>query len=188
MASLVAFLDANVLYPAGLRSFLMYLALIGAFQAKWSNDVHEEWISNLLINRPDLTRRQLDRTRRLMDKNAYGAVVKGYESLISGLTLPDPEDRHVLAAAIRARANIIVTKNLKDFPLEAVQQFNIEPQHPDAFILRLIDLALEKVRDAADTHRLSLKNPPNTVAEYLTMLELQGIPRSVMVLRFLLTE
>jgi|ERR1017187_932206 predicted nucleic acid-binding protein len=188
MTPLIAFFDANVLYPAGLRSFLMYLALTGAFHAKWSSDVHEEWISNLLINRPGLTRRQLERTRRLMDKNAYGAVVKGYESLIPGLTLPDPDDRHVLAAAIRAGANIIVTKNLKDFPLEVVQKFKIEPQHPDVFILHLIDLAPEKVRDAAEAHRKSLKKPPKTVEEYLTMLELQGIPQTVLALRPLLAR
>ncbi len=188
MAPLIAFLDANVLYPAGLRSFLMYLAVIGAFQARWSRDVHEEWNSNLLIDRPDVTRRKLDRTRRLMDKNARGALVKGYESLIPGLTLPDVNDRHVLAAAIRAGANVIVTKNLNDFPLHIVQPFNIEPQHPDAFILRLIDLAPEKVCDAAHAHRTSLRNPPNTVAEYLSMLELQGISKSAAALRVLLAR
>jgi predicted nucleic acid-binding protein len=184
----VAFLDANVLYPAGLRSFLIYLALIGLFQPKWSKDVHEEWISNLLINRPDLTRRQLERTRRLMDKHTPGAVVKGYASLIPGLTLPDPNDRHVLAAAIRAGANIIVTKNLRDFPLPNVQRFNIEPLHPDVFILHLIELAPGQVHDAAEAHRKSLKNPPLTVANYLSMLEIQGIPRTAAALRFLLTS
>jgi len=188
MARLVAFLDANVLYPAGLRSFLMYLAVAGVFQAKWSKDVHEEWISNLLIDRPDLTRRQLDRTRRLMDEGARGALVKGYESLIPRLTLPDAKDRHVLAAAIKARANVIVTSNLKDFPLRVVQRFNIEPQHPDAFILRLIELAPQEVRIAAEAHRESLKNPPMTVEEYLAMLKLQGIPLCVASLRRLLTQ
>lgn len=67
-AVLVAFYDANVLYPAELRNFLMYLATTGLFRAKWSNAVHEEWISNLLKNRPDLTREKLERTRQLMDR------------------------------------------------------------------------------------------------------------------------
>jgi len=184
----IAFLDANVLYPAGLRSFLMYLALIGVFQVKWSREVHEDWISNLLINRPNLTRSKLDRTRRLMDKNARGALVKGYESLIPGLSLPDVNDRHVLAAAIRSGANVIVTKNLKDFPLHAVQRFNIEPLHPDVFIVRLIDQSPEKVREAMEAHRISLKNPPFTISEFLSMLESQGIPRSVVALHVLLTQ
>jgi len=99
MAVTIAFLDANVLYPADLRSFLMYLATFGAFQARWSDEVHEEWISNLLANRADLTRAQLEKTRHLMDVHAPGALVTGYEQLVFGLNLPDPKDRHVLAAA-----------------------------------------------------------------------------------------
>ena len=115
MAGFIVFYDANVLYPAQLRNLLMHLALIGVFRAKWSAEVHEEWIRNLLINRADLTRTKLERTRQLMDKAAPDALVRGYEHLIPGLALPDPNDRHVLAAAIRAGASVIVTCNLADF-------------------------------------------------------------------------
>jgi hypothetical protein len=59
MALVAAFYDANVLYPAELRNFLMPLAMTGLFRAKWSAEVHEEWIGNLLINRPDLSLVQL---------------------------------------------------------------------------------------------------------------------------------
>jgi hypothetical protein len=68
MAALIAFYDADVLYPAELRNFLICLALTGLFRAKWSAAVHEVWISNPLNNRPDLTREKLERTRQLMDK------------------------------------------------------------------------------------------------------------------------
>lgn len=85
MAIFAAFYDANVLYPAELRNLLMHLALTGLFRAKWSAQVHEEWISNLLENRPDLTRAKLERTRALMDKNAVDALVTDYENLIPGL-------------------------------------------------------------------------------------------------------
>ena len=74
MAAFIAFYDANVLYPAELRNFLMHLALTGIFRAKWSDAVHEEWISNLLKNRPDLTRQKLERTRQLMDRAALDAL------------------------------------------------------------------------------------------------------------------
>lgn len=94
VATFVAFYDANVLYPAVLRTFLMHLALTGLFRAKWSDAVHEEWIANLLLNRPDLTRKKLERTRMLMDRHA---IDTGYEDLIPSLHLPDPDDRHVLA-------------------------------------------------------------------------------------------
>lgn len=183
MARLVVFLDANVLYPADLRSFLMYLAVSGLIQARWSDQVHEEWISSLLENRPDLTRGQLERTRELMDKNAIDSLVTGFEHLMPSLDLPDKNDRHVLAAAIHCKASVIVTRNLKDFPLDSLKPFGLAPQHPDELILRLIEEAPERVCEAAETHRLSLKNPPKTVSKYLEALELQGIPKSVAALR-----
>jgi hypothetical protein len=92
----VAFLDASVLYPAMRRNLLMHLALRDLFQAHWTDRVHEEWITALLRNRPDLTAAQLARTRRLMDENVDDALVTGYEHLIGKLTLPDPDDRHCL--------------------------------------------------------------------------------------------
>jgi predicted nucleic acid-binding protein len=141
VTTLTAFYDANVLYPAELRNLLMHLALTGLFRAKWSAGVHEEWIAALLEKRPDLTREILERTRTLMDLHAGDAVVTGYEELIPGLNLPDPNDRHVLAAAIRGQANIIVTLNLRDFPADVVGALGIEAQHPDEFVLNLLDLA-----------------------------------------------
>ena len=185
MAALIAFYDANVLYPAELRNFLMHLALTGLFRAKWSAAVHEEWISNLLRNRSDLTREKLERTRQLMDKATLDALVEGYEDLIPTLSLPDENDRHVLAAAIRGQAQVIVTMNLKDFPSEALQQYEIEALHPDEFILQLIDVAPDVVMDAAETHRRSLKNPPKSIEEFLASLEAKGLPKSVAALRTL---
>ncbi len=179
MATFTAFYDANVLYPAELRNLLMHLALTGLFRAKWSANVHEEWISALLEKRPDLTRAKLERTRALMDLHAVDALVTGYEDLIPRLRLPDPNDRHVLAAAIRGQAEVIVTMNLRDFPSEVVAPFGIEAQHPDQFILRLLDLAPDTVIAAAETNRQSLKNPAKTVAEYLEALERQGLACTV---------
>jgi hypothetical protein len=166
VAAFTVFYDANVLYPAELRNFLMHLVLTGVFRAKWSSDVHEEWIRNLLKNRPDLTREKLERTPQLMDKAAPDALVTGYQHLIPGLLLPDKDDRHVLAAAIRCGASLIVTSNLADFPPEALGPFDIEAQHPDEFILHLLDLTPGLVIEAAHNHRTSLKNPPKTFAIY----------------------
>ena len=103
--------------------------------------MHEEWITALLRNRPDLSREKLERTRMLMDKHAPDALVTGYEDLIEGLHLPDRDDRHVLAAAIRGRADVIVTANVRDFPADTLTPFEIEAQHPDEFIAHLLDLA-----------------------------------------------
>ena len=183
MAQFTALYDANVLYPAELRNLLMHLALTGLFRAKWSADIHEEWISNLLKNRPDLTREQLERTRMLMDKHALDALVVGYEELILDLQLPDSNDRHVLAAAIHGRANVIVTINLRDFPEAIIGPLGITAQHPDEFILSLIELAPSAVVAAAQDHRESLKNPPRTVEEYLETLSRQGLTQTVPILR-----
>jgi hypothetical protein len=119
----------------------------------------------------------------LMDKHAIDVLVIGYEDLIPGLQLPDPNDRHVLAAAIRGQANVIVTMNLRDFPSDVLAPFGIEAQRPDEFILHLLDLAPGAVVAAAENHRQSLKNPPKTVSEYLETLERQGLTQTVTVLR-----
>ena len=100
MGSFTAVYDACVLYPAQLRDFLMRLALTGLFRARWTDDIHAEWMTSLLDNRPDLTREQLERTRNLMDANVLDCKVEDYQLLIPSLNLPDPNDRHVLAAAL----------------------------------------------------------------------------------------
>lgn len=178
MAPLIALLDANVLYPAELRSFLLYLAVTGIYQPRWSQEIHEEWIENLLVSRPDLTPAKLKRTRELMEKAAPDAMVRGYRNLIPKLALPDPDDRHVLAVAIHSKSRIIVTNNLRDFPAKILGHFKIEAQSPDDFILQLFDLSAEDVLKAAENHRLSLKNPPKTFPEYVQILESQGLVRT----------
>jgi predicted nucleic acid-binding protein len=127
--SLIAFLDANVLYPARLRDLLMHLALRRLFQPRWSARVHEEWMTAVLSDRSDLTVSQLQRTRGLMEENIKDALVDGYEPIVDQLTLPDADDRHVLAAAIHGRANVIITANLRDFPAEALSPHDVEAVH-----------------------------------------------------------
>ena len=188
MATYGAFFDANVLYPSGLRNFLMHLALTGIFRAHWSAQVHEEWIGNLLKNRPDLTRAKLERTRHLMDNALPDALVTGYEQLIDSIELPDRNDRHVLAAAIRCGASVIVTVNLRDFPKQALAEFSIEAQHPDDFVLAALEAFPELVVEAARNHRASLKNPPKTPDEYLAELDAQGLEKSAIALREFLAE
>jgi predicted nucleic acid-binding protein len=178
-----ALFDACVLYPAPLRDLLMHLALTDLFRAKWTDDIHEEWIRSLLKIRTDLSREQLQRTRDLMNANVRDCLVTDYEDLIPVLTLPDNDDCHVLAAAIRSGADVIVTYNLADFPPKTLAKWGITPQHPDEFIFHLIDLAAPLVCFAAKRHRESLKNPPKTVDEYLGTLERQGLAQTVSELR-----
>ncbi|RKZ08858.1 PIN domain-containing protein [bacterium] len=183
MSSYTAVYDACVLYPAPLRDFLLRLAMTGLFRARWTDDIHEEWITALLRNRPDLARKQLERTRTLMDQHVLGCKVSGYQSLISSLHLPDPDDRHVLAAAIRTRAHVIVTFNTKDFPDEELSQYGIEAQTPDVFARHLIDLSRPIVSRAAHEQRLALKNPPMDADAFLDCLEATGLPMTIGELR-----
>ena len=171
--------DANVLYPAPLRDLLMHLALTGVYRARWSALIHEEWKRNLLKNRQDITRKQVDKTSQLMDQAIPDALVSNYEPLIEGLELPDKDDRHVLAAAIKCNASAIITFNLKDFPTSVLEPLDIEPIHPDSFIADLWDLDKAAVIKAAHDHRSSLKNPPYSVDGYLNRLLNQGLPESV---------
>jgi hypothetical protein len=178
-----AILDACVLYPAPLRDLLMHLALADLYRAKWTEAIHEEWIRSVSDNRPDLTREQLERTRRLMDSHVRDCIVADYEDIIPTLALPDSDDRHVLAAAIRSGADIIVTFNLNDFPPDILKKWGIEAQHPDDFINHLLDLAPHVVCAAAKRQRESLKNPPMPVDDFLAALERQGLAKSVAELR-----
>jgi predicted nucleic acid-binding protein len=111
--------DANVLYPNTLRDLLIRIAQSGTVQAKWTNAILDEMTAALRRNRPDIPAEKIQRLRELMNKAVRDCLVSGYEPLVEGLKLPDPDDRNVLAAAIKAGAQVIVTRNLKDFPLPA---------------------------------------------------------------------
>ena len=170
MTRLVALLDANVLYPAPIRDLLLQLAAAGHYHARWSDDIHDEWIRNVLINRPDLDIAQLTRTRQLMDRHVRDARVEDYDGLIAGLTLPDLEDRHVLAAAIAGGANYIVSFNLKDFPAAALLPHGIEPVHPDDFLMMLYRADTQACADAVAAILTRLRNPPVSRADYLVLM------------------
>lgn len=171
-------LDACVLYPAPVRDLLLELTLAGLYQAHWTDEIHDEWIRNVLKNRPDLEPKSLIRTRELMDLHAEAARVEHYQPLIEGLTLPDPDDRHVLAAAIRCHADAIVTFNLKDFPEAALEPWGIEAIHPDDFVTYQFDLNVPKVCAAAKTIRQRLRSPPRSAREYVDRLRTCGLPRT----------
>jgi predicted nucleic acid-binding protein len=175
--------DACVLYPAPLRDLLMHLAMLDLYRAKWSSMIHDEWIGSLLKNRPDLKAEQLQRTRELMDANVRDCLITGFEDMIPAIKLPDERDRHVLAAAIRAGADIIVTFNQRDFPAASVQSYGIETLHPDEFLKYQLDLAPNIVCTAAKRHRASLKKKPKQVQEYFETLEAQGLAQTVPELR-----
>lgn len=178
-----AILDANVLYPFSVRDLLLSLAHEGLFHARWTPHIQDEWVRNLMMDRPELDEAKL---RNLVEKMARAipdGSVLGYEPLISNLRLPDPNDRHVLAAAIAGQADTIVTFNLKDSPAKVLEQFGIEAVHPDDFVLNQLDLRQVSGLEAIKKMRARLKNPPMTAAELINMLERSQLPLTAAKLR-----
>ncbi|WP_459556187.1 PIN domain-containing protein [Lacunimicrobium album] len=175
--------DANTLYSAPLRDLFIRLALAGLVRARWSNAIHEEWMRSVVLNQPTVTREKAERVRDLMDLNVRDGLVTGYENLIDGLKLPDPDDRHVLAAAIHTKAEAIVTFNLKDFPASLLAAHSIVAMHPDEFVAMLFDAAPGSVCGAVKRQREALRNPPKTTEELLATLENQGLIQTVIRLK-----
>jgi hypothetical protein len=184
MTSFCVVYDACVLYPAALRDLLIELARTGLFRAKWTARIQQEWIDGLLRRRPELPRDRLEHVARLMEVAVPDCIVTGFELLEAGLQgLPDSEDRHVLAAAIHAGAQEIVTINLKDFPEPTLRPYGISAVHPDEFVEHLLDLNAEVVCGCVRAIRARLSRPLHTAEQLLARYEQQGLAVSASVLR-----
>jgi predicted nucleic acid-binding protein len=112
----------------------------GLFRAKWSTQILDEVFRNVQEKYPDIKPERLERTRRLMTEAVRGCLVERYEDLVDTIELPDLDDRHVVAAAVRSGAQVIITFNLTDFPAKILERYDLEVQHPDDFVLNVIDL------------------------------------------------
>jgi predicted nucleic acid-binding protein len=173
-----AFFDANVFYGTRLRSLILHLAQTKMFRARWSADIHREWIENLIKNRPDLDPSRLERTRNAMDGAVLDALVTGYEGLIEGLELPDADDRHVLAAAIICQASCIVTFNLADFPEASLAPYGLHVVHPDDFLLDVESISPAAFAEAVGNDFDHYVSPALSVADYVGSLKQAGVPQT----------
>lgn len=173
-----ALLDACVLYPALVRDALLSLHRSCLFAVKWTSEIEQEWTGNLLANRPDLDPALLQRTCELMHAAAPDWKVEGYGDLVAGLTLPDADDRHVVAAAIRGHADCIITTNLKDFPSEYLSQFDLEVFHPDDFIVLQLDLDPLRALKQLKGMRQRLRNPAMDVGQFIQAFVNAGLVRT----------
>lgn len=171
----IAVLDANVLYPAPLRDFLLNLAATEIFQPKWSEIIQNEWKHNLLKNRPDLKETQLNRTVKLMESAFPDANTEVQLEIVEDIQIPDENDKHVLAAAITSEANYIITWNIKDFPKRVLQHYSIKAIKPDGFIELLLEIDKEKVKTAFQNQLYSLKNPKLSKDQLVEILVKNGL-------------
>lgn len=176
--------DACVLHPAPLRDLLVRLGREHLCQVKWTRRILDECFHSILRGRPDLSAKQLARSRMLLESALMDGEVTDSEYLIETLTdMPDPADRHVVAAAVRCGAQVIVTRNLKDFPSRVLGLHGMRALSPDEFVLALLDLDLEAVVQVVRAQASALRHPPLRPAEILDRLHLNGLPRSVARLR-----
>lgn len=179
----MAVLDANVLYSAFGRDVLLRLAAAGLYRPLWTARIEAEWTGALLASRPDLTPAQLARTCAAMARAFPDAEVTGYEGLGADLRLPDPDDRHVLAAAVATEAGEVVTWNLSDFPKAVLRPLGVEAVSPDAFVSSMLEANPDRVAAALRAHRTELHSPPLTAAEYLGHMERAGLVTAANALR-----
>ena len=178
----VAVLDASVLFSIRATNLTLEIAKAGLFQPRWSADIHDEWVRAVLRKNPSTDPAPIVKRRRVMDESFPDAIVSDYNSLIEKLTLPDPDDRHVLAAAIATSATLIVTNNLADFPSDILAEHGLEAQSPDDFLNHHLAAEPSVVIAAAATVRQRLHRPPQSVDDFLRALVRAGLPRLALAL------
>jgi len=175
-------LDANLLYPFQLRNLMVQFGVDSIIEPRWTTRINEEWINNLTAaGRVPMDRLLL--TLRLMNAALPGAEVRGWEARMEGLTLPDPNDCHVLAAALAAGAETILTMNLRHFPASALAPHGVVAVHPDGFLCRLHDADSELLRASTEAAHANLSRTAPSFSDYLDTLERQGLPQLAQRLR-----
>jgi predicted nucleic acid-binding protein len=185
-ARYTAILDANVLYPQLVRDTLLSLAVERLYHARWTDTIHDEWTRNLAKDRPELAAR-LPQVVQLMNASVPDCLVTHYEKLTTSIELPDPDDRHVVAAAIAGHADAIVTFNTKDFPAAVLHPYGIEVQHPDEFLMNQLQLQKIPALSAIKKMRARWTNPARSAQDLITAFEIRGLPMTADLLREAIT-
>ena len=169
-------LDTNVIYPIETRDILFWFAFYELFTIKWSKDVFTEWEN--VMRRKGAS--ELEIQKRIENANSAfpDAQVLNYEDLIEKLELPDPDDRHVVAAAIKTNADLIVTNNIKDFPETYLAKYGLKAINPDDFLKDLIDLNPDQAVKAFRKLVLNRRNPDLDEFQVLESLRKNGLKQT----------
>ncbi len=167
-------LDANVLFPQLKRDLLLRFHEADLYRARWTEAIQQEWLRAATKSYP-AGRERLARTDRLMRENFGDAWVEGYERLIEAVDLPDPDDRHVVAAAIKCGAQYIVTDNIRDFPEEALGRLDLERGTADTFLAGTFEHYEAQALGVMREHRANSRSKPD-VPSYLSHLISKRLP------------
>lgn len=174
--------DANIFYSILMTDLILSLGETGLFRPRWTGEIHEEWIRNVLEDQPQRTREELERRRAFMDRAIDHDLIENYEHRIESLSLPDPDDRHVLATAIEAGAEILLTFNLRDFPAAVLSAYGITAPHPDAFLCQLMSeepMTILTVIEGMRTKRTRPELTPDQLLEKLSRLGIAGFVKAL---------
>jgi hypothetical protein len=183
-ARYTALLDACVLHSMPVADALVSLAAAGLFAAKWTRMIESEWMASVEARRPDLVGRLGIRRDLMRDAVPDWEIPeRRWRPFATALSLPDPDDIHVLAAALAGHADCIVTANTRDFPADVVEPLGIEVIHPDRFILAQWDLDALAVVSAFKRMRARLKRPEATPDDFAASLERAGLAATAQRLR-----
>ncbi len=171
----VAVFDACILYPFHLRNVIVQAGVDRLVDARWTDEIHDEWMRNLVANAPGLSVDRLTATKQLMTIALPDAMVGGYEKHIATISLPDPDDRHVVAAAIEAKATHILTWNLRHFPVRALKAHGLVRQTPDAFLADLYDKVPQLLLASLANARRNLSKSGLSAEEFVDVLREQKL-------------
>jgi predicted nucleic acid-binding protein len=171
----VVIFDACILYPFHLRNIVVQIAVDRLVDARWSDEIHDEWIRNLVADVPGIPVERLQITSKLMNDALPHATVTGYRAHLEAITLPDPDDRHVVAAAITAGASVILTWNLRDFPTKELKKHGLVRQNPDAFLTALYDKAPDLTLASLANARRNLSKTRISAADFIDILKNQEL-------------
>jgi hypothetical protein len=171
----VAVFDACILYPFHLRNIIVQAAVDRLVEARWTDAIHDEWIRNLLAAAPGIPTARLQNTRRLMNEALPTATVNGYQEHIPIVNLPDPNDRHVVAAGIAASASVILTWNLRHFPAKELKRFGLRKETPDAFLCGLYDQVPDLVTGSLANARRNLTKSEISAPDFISILANQKL-------------
>jgi len=177
ISTFTVFIDANVFFGARLRSLVLFMAQSKMFRARWTERVHDEWTRNVLSKR-NVDVEKLEYIKSCMNRSVLNCLVTGYEPLEQSFQLPDPDDRHILAAAIKTRADLILTFNAKDFPEDVVGPLGIEICNPDDFLLDLFGISEELFIGHVKADFEHYKAPKIAFDNYVADLRKAGIPKT----------
>ena len=171
----IAVFDSCILYPFHLRNIIVQAAVDRLVEARWTDVIHDEWMRNLMTQVPAIPMERLQVTCQLMNSALPTATIRGYEEHIPSITLPDPDDRHVVAAGIAANASYVLTWNLRHFPANELKKFGLRAMNPDAFLSGLFEKIPDLVISSLANARRNLSRTLVSASDFIAILERQKL-------------